>query len=114
MHFTLVHGSVTYCIIRYAAVRPFNRRYAALRPAAPSARCAKPLRPVAIPGMAARCAVSHSFESGAQNALRVTEPALPAPCPSGLIRIDLPDGLRVSVDAHVDAGALARVLSVLR
>ena len=46
--------------------------------------------------------------------VRVTEPALPAPSSSGLIRIELPDGVRVSVDAHVDAGALARVLSVLR
>ena len=46
--------------------------------------------------------------------VRVTEPALPAPCPSGLIRIELPGGVRVSVDAHVDADALARVLSVLR
>lgn len=36
----------------------------------------------------------------------------PAP-PTGLIRIDLPGGVRVSVDAAVDAGALARVLSVL-
>ena len=40
--------------------------------------------------------------------------AQPAPCPAGLIRIDLPGGVRVSVDAAVDAGALARVLSVLR
>ncbi|KQN73518.1 IS66-like element accessory protein TnpA [Sphingomonas sp. Leaf62] len=51
--------------------------------------------------------------------VRVAEPVAPAPqpapCPSpGLIQIDLPDGVRVSVDAHVDAGALARVLSVLR
>ena len=33
---------------------------------------------------------------------------------TGLIRIDLPGGVRVSVDGAVDAGALARVLSVLR
>ncbi len=46
--------------------------------------------------------------------VRVTEPALPAPCLSGLIWIDLPDGVRVSVDADVDASALTRVLSVLR
>ena len=51
--------------------------------------------------------------------VRVAEPVAPAPqpapCPSsGLIQINLPDGVRVSVDAHVDAGALARVLSVLR
>lgn len=38
----------------------------------------------------------------------------PAPHPSGLIQIELPGGVRVSVDAAVDAGALARVLSVLR
>ena len=36
-----------------------------------------------------------------------------APPTPGLIRIDLPGGVRVSVDALVDAGALARVLSVL-
>lgn len=45
------------------------------------------------------------------------ETAAPAPQPAasatGLIRIDLPGGVRVSVDAAVDAGALARVLSVL-
>ena len=45
------------------------------------------------------------------------ETAAPAPQPAksvtGLIRIDLPSGVRVSVDAAVDAGALARVLSVL-
>ena len=44
------------------------------------------------------------------------ETAAPAPQPassSGLIHIDLPGGVRVSVDAAVDAGALARVLSVL-
>jgi transposase len=33
---------------------------------------------------------------------------------SGLIQIELPGGAWVSVDAGVDAGALARVLSVLR
>ena len=57
------------------------------------------------------CAVS-SLPAFAE--VRVTEPALPAPSSSGIIRIDLPDGVRVSVDVHVDAGALARVLSVLR
>ena len=46
------------------------------------------------------------------------ETAAPAPAPqpassTGFIRIDLPGGVRVSVDATVDAGALARVLSVL-
>ena len=39
-------------------------------------------------------------------------PARPA-SPTGLIRIDLPGGVRVSVDAAVDVSALARVLSVL-
>jgi transposase len=38
----------------------------------------------------------------------------PAPCPPGFIHIKLPGGVRVSVDAGVDAGALTRVLSVLR
>ena len=33
----------------------------------------------------------------------------PAPCSSGLIRIELPGGARVNVDAGVDADALARV-----
>ena len=49
--------------------------------------------------------------------VRVAEVAAPAPqpaSPTGRIRIDLPGGVRVSVDAAVDAGALARVLSVLR
>ena len=44
--------------------------------------------------------------------------AAPAPQPAtstrGLICIELPGGVRVSVDGSVDAGALARVLSVLR
>ena len=46
------------------------------------------------------------------------EPVAPAPQPAlpvpGLICIELPGGVRVSVDGSVDAGALARVLSVLR
>ncbi|MGI8364607.1 IS66-like element accessory protein TnpA [Sphingomonas paucimobilis] len=50
--------------------------------------------------------------------VQVAEPAVPtpqlAPCSSGLIHIELPSGVRVSVDAGVDAGALARVLSVVR
>ena len=50
--------------------------------------------------------------------VRVAEVAAPAPQPAnftpGLIRVELPSGVRVSVDASVDAGALARVLSVLR
>ena len=50
--------------------------------------------------------------------VRVTEvePVTPAPqsvSEAGFIRIDLPGGVRVSVDALVDAGALARVLLVL-
>ena len=51
-------------------------------------------------------------------AVRIAEPVAPvlqpAPCRPGLIHIDLPGGVRVSVDAGVDTGALARVLSVLR
>ncbi len=50
--------------------------------------------------------------------VQVAEPVVPtpqlAPCSSWLIQIDLPGGVRLSVDAGVDAGALARVLSVLR
>jgi transposase len=46
--------------------------------------------------------------------VQVAEPVAPASCVSGLIHIDLPGGVRVSVDADVDRGALARVLSVLR
>ncbi|MAW98982.1 MAG: IS66 family insertion sequence hypothetical protein [Sphingomonas sp.] len=38
------------------------------------------------------------------------QPATPTP---GFICIELPGGVRVSVDSSVDAGALARVLSVL-
>jgi len=49
---------------------------------------------------------------------QVAEPVVrtpqPAPCPPGFIHIELPGGVRVSVDAAVDAGALTRVLSVLR
>ena len=52
--------------------------------------------------------------------VRTTDVETAAPAPqlaasaTGLIRIDLPGGVRVSVDAAVDASALARVLSVLR
>jgi len=43
-----------------------------------------------------------------------TAPLLPAPPqPNGKIRIELPSGIRLSVDAMVDAEALARVLSVV-
>ena len=49
--------------------------------------------------------------------VHVAEVAAPAPQSAmstpGLIRIELPSGVRVSVDASVDPGALARVLSVL-
>ena len=45
----------------------------------------------------------------------VAAPALPPATPTpGLIRIELPGGVRVSVDGSVDAGALAWVLAVLR
>jgi len=44
-------------------------------------------------------------------------PALPVPSAldgaSGAIRIDLPSGIRVTVDAAVDAGALSRVIGAL-
>ena len=50
--------------------------------------------------------------------VRVADVAAPAPQPatstSGLICIEFPGGVRVSVDGSVDAGALARVLLVLR
>ncbi len=50
--------------------------------------------------------------------VHVAEVAAPAPqpgaCAPGLIFIELPSGVRVSVDGSVDVGALARVLSVLR
>ncbi|WP_309694852.1 IS66-like element accessory protein TnpA [Sphingomonas sp. SORGH_AS_0870] len=50
--------------------------------------------------------------------VQIAEPILPAPqtaaCSTGLILIELPSGVRVSVDAGVDAGALTRVLSMLR
>lgn len=41
--------------------------------------------------------------------------ALPPPSPdvSGRISIELPSGIRINVDAQVDAAALARVLAVL-
>jgi transposase len=46
--------------------------------------------------------------------VKVAEPHPPAPqmasCSPGLIHIELLGGMRVSVDVHVDAGALARVL----
>lgn len=53
--------------------------------------------------------------------VRVTErlPTAPAPCPSvcadppGRIGIELPSGVRLSVDAAVDAETLSRVLGVL-
>ena len=52
--------------------------------------------------------------------VRITAPgppiaALPPPSPDvlGRISIELPSGIRISVDAQVDAAALARVLAVL-
>ncbi|WP_271190614.1 IS66-like element accessory protein TnpA, partial [Dactylosporangium matsuzakiense] len=39
--------------------------------------------------------------------------ALPAPSPCGHIGIELPTGVRLTVDAMVDADALARVIAVL-
>lgn len=51
----------------------------------------------------------------ASNEADVAAPApQPATSTSGLICIEFPGGVRVSVDGSVDAGALARVLSVLR
>ena len=50
----------------------------------------------------------------AEVAAPAPQPATPTPTPTpGLICIELPGGVRVSVDSSVDAGALARVLSVL-
>lgn len=50
--------------------------------------------------------------------VRLAEPVVPAspalPCSPGRIDIELPSGVRISVDDGVDADALARVLSVLR
>ena len=50
--------------------------------------------------------------------VRVAAIAVPVPQPAtsapGLIFIELPGGVRVSVDGSVEAGAFARVLSVLR
>ncbi len=60
--------------------------------------------------------VAHALPAFAKVRLAEIEPVAPAPqsaSEAGLIRIDLPGGVRVSVDAAVDAGALARVLSVL-
>ena len=48
--------------------------------------------------------------AGAEVVAPTSQPATPTP---GLICIELPGGVRVSVDAAVDASALARVLSVL-
>lgn len=51
-------------------------------------------------------------------AVEVSEPVAslappPFPCASGQIRIELPSGVRLTVDAAVDADALARVIPVL-
>lgn len=40
-------------------------------------------------------------------------PLLPAPLVSGLIGIELPSGIKVTVDAAVDADALSRVIGAL-
>lgn len=63
------------------------------------------------------CGIAPALPAFAEVRVAEVEPVAPAPQPAseaGFIRIDLPGGLRVSVDAAVDAGALARVLSVLR
>ena len=53
----------------------------------------------------------------AQVQIAQAEPILPllpaSPEPTGKIGIELPSGIRLSVDAGVDAEALARVLSVV-
>ena len=55
----------------------------------------------------------------AQVQVLATEPVVPllpaptSPEPTGRIGIELPSGIRLSVDAGVDAEALARVLSVV-
>lgn len=43
----------------------------------------------------------------------VSDGALPVPSHCGNIRIELPTGVRLTVDAMVDGNALARVISVL-
>ena len=49
-----------------------------------------------------------------QVALLPTPPSLsPSPDVSGRISIEFPSGIRISVDAQVDAAALARVLAIL-
>ncbi len=46
--------------------------------------------------------------------VRIGEPpALPGPSVSGLIGIELPSGIKVTVDATVDADALSRVIGAL-
>lgn len=51
--------------------------------------------------------------------VRISEPAATLPAPTaaqpgvGRIRIELPSGVRLTVDASVDADALSRVISVL-
>ncbi|BCA63479.1 hypothetical protein HMP09_2713 [Sphingomonas sp. HMP9] len=50
--------------------------------------------------------------------VQLAQPVVPAsrpvPCAPERIDIELPSGVRISVDGEVDADALARVLSVLR
>ena len=60
--------------------------------------------------------IAPALPTFAEVRMAAAETAAPAPQPTfvaSLIRIDLPGGVRVSVDATVDVGALARVLSVL-
>ena len=49
--------------------------------------------------------------------VQISEPALPAPTvvarSSSVIGIELPSGIRVSVDSTVDADALSRVIGIL-
>ena len=61
--------------------------------------------------------IAPALPTFAEVRMAAVETAAPAPqltSATGLIHIDLPGGVRVSVDAAVDAEALARVLSVLR
>jgi transposase len=63
-----------------------------------------------------RCDIVAEPAAVALPALDVRPSALPAPDrpPSGTIEVELPGGTRLRLDGDVDAGALARVLDVLR
>jgi transposase len=57
-----------------------------------------------------------SSQLSAPNPMTLDAPAPVAPCslrPEGLIEIQLPDGVSLRVDAHVDGRALRRVLGAL-